>query len=68
MTATAWIVAIVGGLITFSERFVFLAIARRTANVSPQVREALRLILPQPWQHWQRPPSSGPAPTGGWIC
>jgi branched-subunit amino acid transport protein len=43
VTATAWIVAIIGGLITFGERFVF-AIAHRTARVSPHVREALRMI------------------------
>ncbi len=44
MTATAWIVAIIGGLITFGERFVFLAFAHRTTTVSPHVREALRMI------------------------
>ncbi|MGI9018708.1 MAG: AzlD domain-containing protein [Euzebya sp.] len=44
MSTTAWIVAIVGGLATFAERWSFLAFADRAARVPPRLREALRMI------------------------
>ncbi|MEE8601157.1 AzlD domain-containing protein [Euzebya tangerina] len=44
MTTSIWIITIAGGVITFLLRFSFLGLADRADQVSPQVREALRMI------------------------
>lgn len=46
MTATAWLVAVVGGLLTYLVRLSFLAVAHRTVDLPPLVREGLRMIPP----------------------
>lgn len=46
MTASAWVVAVAGGIITFLLRFSFLAAAQRLREVSPAARTALRMIPP----------------------
>ncbi len=44
MTPKVWLTALLGGLVTFTERFSFLAVAHRTTTLPPRVREALGLI------------------------
>ncbi len=44
MSAAVWTIAVLGGLITYSQRAVFLALAHRATEVPPAVREALRMI------------------------
>lgn len=46
MTPTAWVVVVLGGLLTFSERVSLLLLGRRAAAVPPEVRRALRMIPP----------------------
>lgn len=46
MSASAWIAATLGGLLTYAQRFAFLALAHRAVTVPPRVREALRMIPP----------------------
>lgn len=42
----AWVVAAVGGVLTFAVRASFLSVAGRLTAVPPAVREALRMIPP----------------------
>lgn len=42
--ATAWLVIGAGGVITFSIRASLLAVAHRAGDLSPRVREGLRMI------------------------
>ena len=44
MSAEVWAIVIAGGVITFLQRFSFLALAERATSVPPRVREALRMI------------------------
>lgn len=44
MSVDVWVIVVAGGLITFLQRFSFLAVAERAAQVPPKVREALRMI------------------------
>ena len=44
MTATVWVILVVGAVGTFLEWWSLLSVAHRAASVPPLVREALRMI------------------------
>lgn len=42
--ATVWVVILAGGVVTFATRASLLALAHRARDLSPQVRDGLRMI------------------------
>jgi branched-subunit amino acid transport protein len=46
MSATVWLVAVAGGVLTYLERLSFLGLADRAGALSPRTLEALRMIPP----------------------
>lgn len=44
--ATAWVVIVGGGVITYTVRAALLAVAHRARDLPPRVRDGLRMIPP----------------------